>query len=147
MEHTMSEMEKIFHSLEGTELQQDSFHEDMSWDEYVKMTAELSGDDQALKQLLHMKAEEDLVNGVTLQTIMSANFTNAKQVIDKMTIMKRIQILEELDAYKTYLYETADTWGQPGIPLKEQMSAKMFRAILGRIKHLEILQGWLFGIN
>lgn len=140
-------MEEIFRSLEGTELQQDSFHEDMSWDEYIQATAELTDDDQALKDLLRMKQEEDLVNNVTLQSIMSANFLNAKQTIDKMTIMKRIQILEELDEYKTYLYDSAGTWGQPGIPKDEQLSANAFRAILGRIKHLEILQGWLFGIS
>lgn len=142
-----SSMEEIFRSLEGTELQQDTFHEDMSWDEYVQATAELADDDQALKDLLKMKQEEDMVNEVTLQAIMSTNFTNAKQTIDKMTIMKRIQMLEELDEYKTYLYDSAGTWGQPGIPKEEQLSTTAFRAILGRIKHLEILQGWLFGIS
>lgn len=147
MNTTPSRMEEIFRSLEGTELQQDNFHEDMSWDEYVQATAELADDDKALKELLRMKQEEDLVNEVTLQTIMSANFTNAKQTIDKMTIMKRIQILEELDEYKSYLYNSVGTWGQPGIPKEEQLSATAFRAILGRIKHLEILQGWLFGIS
>lgn len=147
MTTTPSRMEEIFRSLEGTELQQDSFHEDMSWDEYVQATAELADDDKELKELLRMKQEEDLVNEVTLQTIMSANFTNAKQTIDKMTIMKRIQILEELDEYKSYLYDSAGTWGQPGIPKEEQLSATAFRAILDRIKHLEILQGWLFGIS
>lgn len=147
MTTTPSRMEEIFRSLEGSELQQDSFHEDMSWDEYVQATAELADDDKALKELLRMKQEEDMVNEVTLQTIMSANFTNAKQTIDKMTIMKRIQILEELDEYKSYLYNSVGTWGQPGIPKEEQLSATAFRAILGRIKHLEILQGWLFGIS
>lgn len=139
-------MEEIFHSLEGTGIQQDTFHEDMTWDEYVRATAKLADDDKALKDLLKMKQEEDMVNETTLQSIMSANFTNAKQTIDKMSIMKRIQILEELDEYKSYLYNRAGTWGQPGIPKDEQLSANTFRAILGRIKHLEILQGWLFGI-
>ena len=139
-------MEEIFHSLEGTGIQQDTFHEDMTWDEYVRATAKLADDDKALKDLLKMKQEEDMVNEATLQSIMSANFTNAKQTIDKMTIMKRIQILEELDEYKSYLYNRAGTWGQPGIPKDEQLSANTFRAILGRIKHLEILQGCLFGI-
>lgn len=140
-------MKEIFKSLEGTELQQDKFHEDMTWDEYVRTTAELAEDDKALRELLRMKQEEDMINDVTLQNIMSANFTNAKQTIDKMTIMKRIAILEELDEYKSYLYESAGSWGQPGIPKEEQLSANAFKAILGRIKHLEILQGWLFGIT
>jgi hypothetical protein len=140
-------MEEIFHSLEGTELQQTAFHEDMTWDEYVQATAELANDDQALRDLLKMKQVEDRVNEITLQSIMSVNFTSAKQIIDKMTIMKRIQILEELDEYKLYLYDRAGTWGNPDIPPEEQVSTKEFRAILGRIKHLEILQGWLFGIS
>lgn len=147
MTTTPSKMEKIFRSLEGSKLQQDSFHEDMSWDEYVQSITELADDDEALRELLKMKQEEDMVNKVTLQTIMSTNFTKAKQTIDKMTIMKRIQILEELDEYKSYLYDSAGTWGQPGIPKEEQLSDTAFRAILGRIKHLEILQGWLFGIS
>lgn len=147
MEDRKRTMEKIFYSLQGTKLQQESFHEDMSWDEYVKATAELAEDDEGLRQLLRMKTEEDMINEVTLQGIMADNFYHAKETIDKMTIKKRIELLAELDQYKAYLYDVAGNWGQPGIPKEEQFSAKTFRATMGRIKHLEILQGWLFGIS
>ena len=63
-----------------------------------------------------------------------------------MTIAKRISILDELAKYRDFLYDTVGDYGRQGIPLEEQLSANDFRALVGRIKHLEILQNWLYGI-
>lgn len=142
-------VQDMFTKLGALGLQQEMFHEDMGWDEYVQEMSKLQqADDKGkLKELLHMKAEEDMVNEASLEAIMRTNFTNAKEVIDKMTIAKRISILEELDTYKSYLYESLGRFGAPGVPKDEQLSANDFRALLGRIKHLEILQNWLYGIE
>lgn len=143
------DIQEMFTQLGDLGIQQESFHEDMGWDEYIAETNRLmQADDQGkLKKLLRMKNEEDMVNDVTLESIMRTNFMNAKEVIGKMTIAKRIKILEELDTYKSYLYESLNRFGAEGVPKEEQLSATDFRALLGRIKHLEILQNWLFGIE
>lgn len=143
------DIQEMFTQLGDLGIQQESFHEDMGWDEYIAETNRLMrADDQGkLKELLRMKNEEDMVNDVTLESIMRTNFMSAKEVIGKMTIAKRIKILEELDTYKSYLYESLNRFGAEGIPKEEQLSATDFRALLGRIKHLEILQNWLFGIE
>lgn len=132
--------------LKGTELQQELFHEDFTWDEYVAELDRCVDDDKTLKQLIRMKNQEDLINDVTLDKIMSSNFMSAKEVIEQMTIAKRIKMLDEVYAYREYLYENISRYGMEGLSKDEQLTANEFRVLIGRIKHLEILQNWLFGI-
>ena len=139
-------MEEIFKALEGSELQREEFHEETTWDEYVRAAESLKKDDPVLKVILQIRENEEVVRKTQLNDIMSMTYDKAKKVIDAMTIAKRIEVLEELDAYKNHLYKSVGTWGAEGIPKEEQLSADSFRTLLGRIKHLEILQGWLFGI-
>ena len=132
--------------LQGTELQQETFHQDLTWDQYVAELDHCVDDDKKLKHLIHMKDHEDMVNGVTLDKIMSSNFPVAKDLIDQMTIAKRIKMLDEVYTYREFLYENIGRYGMEGLPKEEQLTANEFRVLMGRIKHLEILQNWLFGI-
>lgn len=132
--------------LQGTELQQEGFHENLSWDDYVAELEHFADDDETLKRLIHMKKQEDMIDDITLTRIMASNFATAKEYIDKMTIAKRIAILDEVYTYREYLYETASRYGGEGLAKSEQLTANEFKAVMGRIKHLEILQNWLFGI-
>ena len=136
----------IFESLRGTELQREDFHENMTWDEYIQEYEKCIDDDDKLKELMRIKKTEELVDSATLETIMSSNFTSAKETIDQMTIAKRIAILNDLSEYRAQLYDSFSRFGGKGIPRDEQLSAKDFRTLLGRVKHLEILQNWLYGI-
>lgn len=135
-----------FESLKGTGLQQEEFHEDMSWDEYMQEYQQYIGQDDKLKELMQIKKTEEMVDSVTLETIMASNFQRAKEIIDQMTIAKRIAILEDLSKYRSQLYDSFSRYGGKGIPRDEQLSATDFRMLLGRVKHLEILQNWLYGI-
>lgn len=136
----------IFESLKGTELQRDDFHENMSWDEYMQEYEKRIGEDDKLKELMRIKKTEEMVDSITLETIMSTNFVSAKEIIDQMTIAKRIAILNDLSEYRIQLYDSFSRYGEKGVPRDEQLSAEDFRMLLGRVKHLEILQNWLYGI-
>jgi CRISPR/Cas system Type II protein with McrA/HNH and RuvC-like nuclease domain len=136
----------IIADLQKTGLQQDNFHEDLSWDDYVTELEHFADDDETLKRLIHMKSQENMINEITLTKIMASNFTTAKEYIDKMTIGKRIAILDEVYTYREYLYETVSRYGGEGLAKDKQLTASEFKIVMGRIKHLEILQNWLFGI-
>lgn len=136
----------IFESLKGTELQRDDFHENMSWDEYMQEYEKRIGEDDKLKELMRIKKTEEMVDSITLETIMTSNFMSAKEIIDQMTIAKRIAILNDLSEYRIQLYDSFSRYGEKGVPRDEQLSAEDFRMLLGRVKHLEILQNWLYGI-
>lgn len=136
----------IFESMRGTELQRDDFHENMSWDEYMQEYEKRIGEDDKLKELMRIKKTEEMVDSITLETIMASNFMSAKEIIDQMTIAKRIAILNDLSEYRIQLYDSFSRYGEKGVPRDEQLSAEDFRMLLGRVKHLEILQNWLYGI-
>jgi hypothetical protein len=143
---TKEQYKNILNDLQGTELQQESFHNDLTWDQYVAELDHCVEDDKKLKQLIRMKDQEELVNDVTLERIMSSNFMSAKEVIEQMTIAKRIKMLDEVYTYREFLYENISRYGMEGLSKDEQLTANEFRLLMGRIKHLEILQNWLFGI-
>lgn len=141
-----STMRETFEALQGTELQQEEFPELLEWDDYVAAAKTAAADDRKLQELLRMTKDDQVVTELTLQALLQLSFYKAKEIVDRMSIAKRILMLEELDEYKLYLYDCADQFAMDGVPKEERMTAKEFRAILGRIKHLEIVQNWLFGI-
>lgn len=143
---TKEQYKGMLADLQGTDLQQETFHQDFTWDQYVAELDRCVDDGKKLKQLIHMKDHEDMINEVTLDKIMSSNFTVAKDLIDQMTIAKRIKMLDEVYTYREFLYENIGRYGMEGLSKEEQLTANEFRVLMGRIKHLEILQNWLFGI-
>jgi hypothetical protein len=136
----------LIKNMQGTELQQETFHQEITWDQYVAELEQHVNDDKKLRQLIHMKEHEDIINDVTLDKIMSSNFPVAKDTIDQMTIAKRIKMLDEVYTYRDFLYENIGRYGVEGLSKEEQLTASEFKILMGRIKHLEILQNWLFGI-
>lgn len=137
---------ELIKDLQSKGLSQETFYEAMSWDEFVKEQARLVEDDKALKALLILKKEEESVAEVSLEQVLTSSFQTAKDTIDKMTLAKRIEMLDDLDKYRDYLYEQVNRYGAQGLSKDEQLKAPEFRVIMGRIKHMEIIQNWLFGI-
>ena len=137
---------ELIKDLQSKGLSQETFYEAMSWDEFVKEQARLVEDDKALKALLILKKEEESVAEVSLERVLTSSFQTAKDTIDKMTLAKRIEMLDDLDKYRDYLYEQVNRYGAQGLSKDEQLKASEFRVIMGRIKHMEIIQNWLFGI-
>lgn len=137
---------ELIKDMQSKGLSQETFYEAMSWDEFVKEQARLVEDDKALKALLILKKEEESVAEVSLEQVLTSSFQTAKDTIDKMTLAKRIEMLDDLDKYRDYLYEQVNRYGAQGLSKDEQLKASEFRVIMGRIKHMEIIQNWLFGI-
>ena len=137
---------ELIKDLQSKGLSQETFYEAMSWDEFVKEQARLVEDDKALKALLILKKEEESVAEVSLEQVLTSSFQTAKDTIDKMTLAKRIEMLDDLNKYRDYLYEQVNRYGAQGLSKDEQLKASEFRVIMGRIKHMEIIQNWLFGI-
>ena len=137
---------ELIKDLQSKGLSQETFYEAMSWDEFVKEQERLVEDDKALKALLILKKEEESVAEVSLEQVLTSSFQTAKDTIDKMTLAKRIEMLDDLDKYRDYLYEQVNRYGAQGLSKDEQLKASEFRVIMGRIKHMEIIQNWLFGI-
>lgn len=137
---------ELIKDLQSKGLSQETFYEAMSWDEFVKEQARLVEDDKVLKALLILKKEEESVAEVSLEQVLTSSFQAAKDTIDKMTLAKRIEMLDDLDKYRDYLYEQVNRYGAQGLSKDEQLKASEFRVIMGRIKHMEIIQNWLFGI-
>jgi hypothetical protein len=83
---------------------------------------------------------------ITLADLIKISFDKAKKVTTKMTLTKRIKLLNELDAHLVYLYHETKGYDDQGFG-KSKYGPKEFMKIMGKIKHLEILQTWLYGID
>lgn len=124
-----------------------TFYEAMSWDDYLQEVDKAVGDDKKLRAILAIKKHEETVESTTLESIITSSFTTAKELIDQMTLPKRIAMLEDLQVYRDHLYNMCSRYGNPDYQKEDQPNAREFRVLMGRIKHLEILQNWLYGIN
>jgi hypothetical protein len=122
------------------------------WDENLPITFEeyealLSTEDtESLFQLL-MQEDAAALRDVTLEDLIKMPFNRAQACISKFSLTKRIKVLENLDTRRSYLYNQASRYGAGNPKDPNRLSAKDWRTIMGRIKHLEILQAWLYGIS
>lgn len=82
---------------------------------------------------------------ITFEQLTKLTFDKAHTLINKMSLKKRITILKELDHKLLYLYESTKAYTDR--MSGKSMSPKVFISIMGKIKHLEILQAWLYGIE
>lgn len=140
------DIQKNFTLMKELGLQQEAFYEKTDWDELVSSISAEELTDKRLKEILRCKRHEEHIDTVTLDGILSSNFAVAKATIDQMTIAKRIKMLEDVYQYRDYLYSYLERYGGEGYSKDEQIGPADFRMILGKIKHVEILQNWLYGI-
>lgn len=122
------------------------------WDEQMPISFQeyesllVAEDTESLFQMIDQQDEKAIKN-VKLEDLMRMPFDKSKKSIEKFSLAKRIQVLSELDTRRSYLYSQASRYGEGKQCASEPLSAKDWRTIMGRIKHLEILQAWLYGIN
>ena len=83
---------------------------------------------------------------VTFEELIRFPYFRAQAAIKKFPMVKRIEMLQRLDDVRSYVY---DRLGQDetGLPREEQLTSKQRQSLFGRLKHLEILLGWLYGID
>lgn len=122
------------------------------WDEQLPISMEeyeallLAEDTEALFQMIEQE-DESAITAITLEDLMQMPFDRSKKSIERFSLAKRIQVLSELDTRRSYLYSQASRYGAGNPSDSGPLSAKDWRIIMGKIKHLEILQAWLYGIN
>lgn len=119
------------------------------WDDkttvdFETFNALIEEDNNKLRELLNRCEDTEYVRKLTLDELLKLPFDGAKKVIDSFSMEKRINMLNELDEKKTYYYN--QTARYCGVSKDELISAAEFRSLLGKIKHLEIVQNWLYGI-
>jgi hypothetical protein len=106
----------------------------------------LQNSEHELLGILNLSSTFDIiVETITFDQLTKLTFDHAHNVINKMSIKKRIQILVQFQKHLDCLYDA--TKGYTDQMFGKSMPAKTFRSILGKIKHLEILQAWLYGIE
>jgi hypothetical protein len=82
---------------------------------------------------------------ITFDQLTKFTFNRAKEIISHMSLSKRINILKELDKHLLYLYQSTKQYNDQ--MFGKSLPPKTFLSIMGKIKHLEILQLWLYGID
>lgn len=120
------------------------------WDEntnidYDTFNALIDNDDAKLKDLLNQCEDSEYVRKLTFDELLKLPFDGAKKAIDSFSMEKRITMLNEMDTRKNYYYEQTSRYC--GVSKEELISASEFRSLLGKIKHIEILQNWLYGLS
>lgn len=114
-------------------------------DEYQQYLAEQNK--QVLEELWAQTIVPAYIQKLTLDDVLKLPFDLANKYIKQFSMSQRIDMLEELTKYKNHLYNEANRYGDDRLDKETQISANTFRVLLGKIKHLEIIQNWLYGID
>jgi hypothetical protein len=105
----------------------------------------LKASEKELEMILDLNKIEEWAESITFDQLTKLTFDKAHRAIGKISMKNRIKLLNELDRRLVYLYEC--TKGYNDIMFGKSMPPKDFFSIMGKIKHLEIIQNWLFGIE
>ena len=96
-------------------------------------------------QNLDDKDMSTYIEKMTLDDLLKLPFTEAQKAVEVFSMEKRIKMLDVLTERRLYYYEQTARFGE-GVPKDEQLSPEMFRSLISKIKHIEIVQNWLYGI-
>jgi hypothetical protein len=106
---------------------------------------ELQQSEKEMLDLLNPECISTLSETITFEQLSKLTFNKAHNCIIGMQIAKRIKMMEDLKFHLFHLYEATKEYNDKGFG--KSMPPKDFQKIMGKIKHLEILQSWLFGIE
>lgn len=110
-----------------------------------ELTEWLTGSQDQLEVLINTTIDSDYIENLTFDALIKMPYDTARKTIENFSMKKRIEILDIANARRDHYYSVMNTYGE-GIPKDEQLSATEFRSLLSKIKHIEILQNWLYGI-
>lgn len=85
------------------------------------------------------------VEKMTLDDLLKLPFNDARKVIGSFSMEKRIKMLDALTTRRNFYYGETSRFAEH-VPKDEQLSPEQFRSLLSKIKHIEIVQNWLYGI-
>ena len=140
-----NEIQSIWKQCIGSGLMNEKFFEsNISEEEFNEL---LEMDDA---ELIHLQAigggnMSEYIEDMTFDELLKLPFNEAQKAISFFSMEKRIKMLDELTTRRTYYYNQTVRFGE-GIPKDEQLSPEAFRSLLSKIKHIEIVQNWLYGI-
>lgn len=112
------------------------------FEEYEK---ELKDSAQELRTIIDSTELDNVAKNITMDKLTKLSFNTAHQVIQRLNIPTRIRLLNDLDKRLLSLYTATKHYNDK--MFGESMPPKDFLTIMGKIKHLEILQSWLYGID
>jgi hypothetical protein len=98
-----------------------------------------------LTLILNLKDPKGIAGKVTFDQLIKMTFNKAHEVIQRMDLKKRITILEQLRVHIEHLYEAVKGYNDKGFG--KSLSPQVFYSLMGKIKHFEIIQNWLYGID
>ncbi len=140
-----NEIQSIWKQVVNSGLMDQKFFEsNISEEEFNEL---LEMDDM---ELIHLQCvgEDNMsayVEKMTFDDLLKLPFNEAQRAINSFSMEKRIKILDELTTRRSYYYNQTSKYGE-GISKDEQLSPEAFRSLIGKIKHIEIVQNWLYGI-
>lgn len=83
---------------------------------------------------------------IDADTLLKMPFNQAMRTVQTISMKNRLDVLTEIDKLRTHYYNALGNYGE-GVARDEQLSPEEFRSLLGKIKHIEIVQNWLYGIG
>jgi len=133
----MEEVKDIFADLMNLGLVTEDLSEDPDLIEWMQ------SDQEELTNFWMLTEDNEKI--VTAEILIKMPFNQALETVKVLSMKNRLDVLEEVTKLRTHYYNALGNYGE-GIPKDEQLRPDEFRSLLGKIKHLEIIQNWLYGI-
>lgn len=114
-------------------------------DELKEYNQYLESTSKEVADLFSISDSPEYIQNLKLDELIKLPFEKAHKIIKILPMARRLSVLEELDTYRLYLYE--QTARYQGVSQDLMITPAEFQRLLGKIKHLEIMQAWLFGIE
>lgn len=140
-----NESQNIWKQCINSGLMDEKFFENNISEEEFNELLEMDDAELIHLQVIERSNMSEYLENITFDELLKLPFKEAQKAIGFFSMEKRIKMLDELTTRKSHYYNQTAKFGE-GIPKDEQLSPEAFRSLLGKIKHVEIVQNWLYGI-
>lgn len=140
-----NESQNIWKQCISSGLMDEKFFENNISEEEFNELLEMDDAELIHLQVIERSNMSEYLENITFDELLKLPFKEAQKAIGFFSMEKRIKMLDELTTRKSHYYNQTAKFGE-GIPKDEQLSPEAFRSLLGKIKHVEIVQNWLYGI-
>lgn len=113
--------------------------------DFDTFNALIVGDEEELTKLLCQCEDSEYIRRLSFDDLLKLPYDGARKAIASFSMEKRIDMLNDLDTHRKFYYEATSRYC--GVSKEELITASEFRSLLGKIKHVEILQNWLYGLT
>lgn len=118
-------------------------------DNIIEIVSQLAGVDiknkSDVEDLLLRCEDNDYIIDLTFDELNHLPFGIAKKVIFNFSMVKRLQMLDVVKIKREYLDKMISYYGMENPPIRVMPSE--FSTMMSKLKHMEILLGWLYGIE